>query len=89
MTDVALTLSEDVLDLIAEQVRARLAHEAAEARSPWLTADEAAEYLRCAVSRIRKLSSSGRIPKHRDGGRVLFRRDELDSFIAAGGATAG
>jgi hypothetical protein len=29
------------------------------------------------------------VPAHRDGGRVLYRRDELDTYIAAGGASSG
>jgi excisionase family DNA binding protein len=47
---------------------------------PWLTASEAASYLACPISRIRKLSMTGELPCHRDGRRVLFRRDELDLF---------
>ncbi len=89
MDGLAIAIPNDVLEQIVEQVRARLGHEAAEPRSPWLTADEAAEYLRCKTSRIRKLSSAERIPKHREGGRVLYRRDELDAFVMGGGARAG
>lgn len=54
-------------------------------KSPWLTAPEAAEYMRCPVSRVRKMTSARAIPVHREGRRVLYRRDELDAFITAGG----
>jgi excisionase family DNA binding protein len=55
--------------------------------SPWLDATEAAAYLRCPVSRVRKLTSTRELPCSRDGRRVLYRRDELDEFIRSGGAT--
>lgn len=55
-------------------------------RSRWLNADEAADYLRCSVSRIRKLTMTGEIPHEKEGRRVLFDRDQLDEFIRSGGA---
>lgn len=55
--------------------------------SPWLSATEAAEYLRCALSRVRKLTSTGDLPCERDGRRVLYHRDQLDEYIRAGGAS--
>jgi excisionase family DNA binding protein len=54
--------------------------------SPWLSAKEAAEYLRCPLSRIRKLTSTGDLPHEHEGGRVLYHRDRLDEFILEGGA---
>lgn len=59
-----------------------------EERSRWLTAKEAAEYLRCPLSRVRKLTMTGDLPVHRDGRRVLYRREELDGYIRNGGATS-
>jgi len=41
-------------------------------QSPWLNAEQAAEYLRCPVSRIRKLTMTRELPCERDGRRVLF-----------------
>ncbi|MGO9976815.1 MAG: helix-turn-helix domain-containing protein [Solirubrobacteraceae bacterium] len=54
--------------------------------SPWMTAPEAAVYLRCPLSRIRKLTMTGELPHERDGRRVLYHRDQLDAFIRGGGA---
>lgn len=54
--------------------------------SPWLTAKEAAEYLRCPLSRVRKLTSTHELPHEHDGSRVLYRRDQLDQFVQTGGA---
>jgi excisionase family DNA binding protein len=56
--------------------------------SPWLTADETADYLRCPVSRVRKLTMTGELPHEHDGRRVLYHRDRLDEFVQRGGATS-
>jgi excisionase family DNA binding protein len=68
-------------DVLADRVRARLG-----ATSPWLKAPEAAAYLACPESRIRKLTMTGELPAHRDGRRVLYRREDLDAFVRNGGA---
>ena len=56
--------------------------------SPWLSAVEAAEYLRCPTSRLRKLTMTSELPCARDGRRVLFHRDKLDEYIRSGGAVS-
>ena len=55
----------------------------------WMTAEEAADDLRCSISRLRKLTMLKLVPAHRDGGRVLYRREDLNAFIAGGGASTG
>lgn len=57
-------------------------------RSPWMNATEAADYLACPVSRIRKLTMTGELPVTRDGRRTLYHRDQLDAYLANGGATS-
>jgi excisionase family DNA binding protein len=47
----------------------------------WLGVQQAAEYLACPVSRIYDLVSLGRLAAHRDGRRLLFRRNDLDAAI--------
>jgi excisionase family DNA binding protein len=90
MSEMRISFPEEVVESIAERVAARvLATMASSSSSPWMTADEAAKYLRCSESRVRKLTSLGDLPRHRDGGRVLYRRDELDAFVARGGASTG
>jgi excisionase family DNA binding protein len=80
-----LHFSEAELDalaeLLAERVQARLG-----VGSPWLRAPEAAAYLACPESRIRKLTMTRELPAHRDGRRVLYRREDLDAFIRNGAA---
>lgn len=73
---------------LAEFLAAAVARSLASS-SPWLTADEAAEYLRCPLSRVRKLTMLGDLRVHRDGRRVLYHRDDLDEFVRSGGAFAG
>lgn len=60
--------------------------QAVRVNSPWLTAQEAADYLGCSVSRVRKLCMTRELPHEKEGSRVLVHRDELDAFIRAGGA---
>jgi hypothetical protein len=48
--------------------------------SPWLTRARAAAYLGLPISRLEKDKS---IPCHRDGARVLYRRDELDAHFSS------
>lgn len=60
--------------------------DATRSRSPWMTAVEAAEYIRAPLSRVRKLTMTGEIPHEHDGRRPVYHRDELDQFIRDGGA---
>jgi excisionase family DNA binding protein len=46
----------------------------------------ASEFLACPSSRVYSLVSARRIPHHRDGSRLLFRRSELDEWVQRGGA---
>lgn len=86
---VDLHFDDAALDQLAHAIADRINHHLNQDRSPWLDATEAAEHLRCSVSRVRKLTMLGDLPTHKDGGRVLYRRDELDTYIAAGGASTG
>lgn len=69
-----------------EAIISALHTSAARVTSPWLSATEAAQYLRCPLSRIRRLRMTGDLPHEKDGSRVLYNRDELDAFIRSGGA---
>ncbi len=84
---ITLALDEDAVDALTRVVEQRLSdgHDVPR-RSPWLTAAEAAEYLRCPLSRVRKLTMTRELPCHRDGRRVLYDAAELDDFIRRGGA---
>ena len=73
-------LSAELLALIDEYVAERVATATLGNRSPWLTRAEAADYLRFPLSRLEK---DRRIPCHRDGGRILYHRGELDEYVLA------
>jgi excisionase family DNA binding protein len=77
-----------VIEEIADRVADVLAERGDRDRHDdgWLDVKAAAAHLSCPASRIYALVSAGRIPVHRDGSRLLFRRSELDAYIAAGGA---
>jgi excisionase family DNA binding protein len=64
----------------------RAGHDRPAVDTPWLKATEAAEYLRCPLSRVRKLTMTGELPHGKDGRRVLYHRDRLDEYIRRGGA---
>jgi excisionase family DNA binding protein len=77
---------------VPDELVEAVAHRAAELLAgrlppdPWLDVAGAAEYLACPPSRIYALVSACRIPVHRDGSRLLFRRSELDLWVERGGA---
>ena len=52
----------------------------------YLNVAGAAAFLACPVSRIYALTSSKRLPVHRDGSRLLFDRSELRAYVDSGGA---
>ncbi len=56
-------------------------------QSPWLTAEETAEYLRCSMSRVRQLTMMHLIPHEHDGRAVRYHRDQLDAYVRDGGAS--
>ena len=76
---LALTLSPDALEAIAERA-AELVLEQNGNGSPWMSRERAAAYLDLPVSRLEKDKT---IPCHRDNGRVLYHRDELDDHFRA------
>ena len=66
-----------MLELLAEEGRAN-----AHASLPeFLNVEEAAEHLRCDKQRIYDLVSSRRLPRYKDGARVLLKRSDLDDYL--------
>lgn len=79
--NLALTIPDELVDLIADRVVERLGAPP----EPWLDVDAAAIHLACPKSRIYDLVAQERVECRRDGRRVLFRREWLDAAI--GGAS--
>ena len=83
---VGVTL--DIPEALVEQIARSAADLLAERRpssglSPWLSAPEAAERLRCDRDRIYDLIALGKLIPRRDGRRVLLHRDDLDAYLEA------
>lgn len=86
MASVGIDFSEDFVGALADALAPLIAERLQPRQTEWLTARQAAEHLNAPLSRVRKLTSTGALPVHREGGRVLFLRSELDEFIRNGGA---
>lgn len=61
------------------------------ARSPFLTAEEAAKYLRVTESALARWRSGGRGPRYQQPGgpgtRVLYRFEDLEEWVETGDAS--
>jgi excisionase family DNA binding protein len=77
----------ELVELIAARAAAIVRDDQEVQPEPWLGVQEAASHLACPTSRIYALVSARRIPHHRDGSRLLFRRSEVDAWVERGGAT--
>ena len=90
MSDLAAALlealDEAALDRLAEKLGPRLAGSLAAGAGPepdrWLTTREAAAHIGVSVHALHRLSADRRIPASQDrpGGRLYFRRSELDRW---------
>jgi excisionase family DNA binding protein len=81
LDDAALaTLAERLAPIVA----ARIGNDSEQAA--WLGVEDAARHLHCPRSRIYALVSARRIPFYKDCSRLLFRAEELDDWVRAGGA---
>jgi excisionase family DNA binding protein len=90
---LALTLPSEVIDLIAARAAELVCAQVAPTAEPWIGVDEAAAHLACPKSRLYRLTSQAKggrrsnpLPFERDGARLLFRRSDLDAWVARGGA---
>ena len=92
---MSATFPPELLEPLAQAIAERAAELALE-RLPapaslpeYLTVEEAADYMRCRRQRVYDLLSSRRLPRHKDGRRVLLRRSEIDAYLADGGSVRG
>jgi excisionase family DNA binding protein len=80
-SNVTIALSAADLETIAAAVAVRQTAAASPTDSPYMTVREAAIYIRARPQRIYDLLSSRRLPKSKDGTRVLVRRADLDEYL--------
>jgi hypothetical protein len=79
-----LELTVEQLDTIAARAADLVAGR--ETADGWLRgADKIAAYIDAPESRVYALSSSRRIPVHRDGSALVAKRSELDTWLCKGG----
>jgi excisionase family DNA binding protein len=79
-------LAPGVVDALLELVEERLAaKDVAEASSPWLSAQKAADYMGVSVRTLERMVEKNRIRSHTPfGRRRLFNRADLDAVAATG-----
>lgn len=78
MPVLAIELSDEVIDALAERVAAIL-EERAEGRR-WAEIEATAAHLGCSVRRVRDLRERG-LPARRIGKRLLFDLREVDAWL--------
>jgi excisionase family DNA binding protein len=71
-------LAQRLAELVAERIPPAVEQHAS---TPWMTTSEAADYLRVPRGTFRQLTARGGPPRHREGRRLYFHRDELDAWM--------
>ena len=84
MRDAELTLAlpPAVVETIARRAAAIVSETLSAKPESFIGVAEAAEHLACKPQRIYDLVSQRRLDFHRDGRRLLFRRSDLDAYLA-------
>jgi excisionase family DNA binding protein len=90
MSDTGSPTLAALLDELAERIAWRMLElqrqelerlAPSEERSPWMSTERAAAYLDWPKQRLYKLTAAGAIPHHKQEGRLLFHRGELDRWL--------
>ena len=85
---LTVEIPDDLVELIAARVAAKLADQAGPADptppDALLTVEEAAAYLRAKPRRVYELVRTQVIEVERDGRRVLIRKVALDQYLGGG-----
>src|SRR5256885_13574044 len=80
--ELTVALPPSVVELIARRAAAIVTEALSAKPEPFIGVDQAAEHLACKPQRIYDLVSQRRLDSHRDGRRLLFRRSDLDAYLA-------
>ena len=84
---LGLELFDSLVDNIARRVESSIgpssSEKTASASSPFMSVQEAADFLRIRPSTVYLWVSENKIPHSRIGSRLLFKRDELERFVQA------
>jgi excisionase family DNA binding protein len=79
--NVGIELPPELIEQIAQRAAQLVAERQAASASPWLNAEQAAEYIAAPVGRIHDLVQLRKLTPRRDGRRLLFRREDLDAYL--------
>jgi excisionase family DNA binding protein len=87
---LSITIPDEVVELAAGVVAKRAAEllrDELDQRSPWMTTEEAAEYLRVPLGTFKERAGHGEFDgiAKREGRRMYFHRSDLDAHRRAGG----
>jgi len=77
-----LPLHRELLEYHAAKIAEELAVRMTPPPQPYMNVDDAAEYLACGRRRIYDLVERGAVACYRDGKRLLFRREDLDTYVS-------
>lgn len=80
---IRLDLPDAVIEAIAQRAAAILAAQAPTASAPWLSTQQAADYIAAKPARIHDLTALGKLTPRRDGRRLVFKRSDLDAYLEA------
>ena len=80
--EVTVALPPAVIEAIARRAAAIVTGALAARPEAFIGVAEAADHLACKPQRIYDLVSQRRLEFHRDGRRLLFRRSDLDAYLA-------
>lgn len=78
----SIPLPPALVEALAEQVAEKLAERMAPPVEPYMTAEQAAEYLAVPKSRIYELKEKEAIAVYNEGRSVRFKRADLDAYLA-------
>ncbi len=80
--ELAVSLPDDVIEVVAQRAASLMSEELQLQRSAWLDTRGAAEWLSTTEDAVRGLVRRRQIPVHRTpNGRLLFDRRELDTWV--------
>ncbi|HEY4895403.1 MAG TPA: helix-turn-helix domain-containing protein [Solirubrobacteraceae bacterium] len=84
-TTIALDLPPELVEMIAQRAAEIVAEQvgAAVQTSPWLSTEQAADYIAAKPARVHDLVALGKLTPRRDGRRLLFKRGDLDAYLEA------
>lgn len=89
ITRSAVTMGFDLLDSLVQEIAARVesrinapaGEKSNITASPFMSVQEAADFLRIRPSTIYLWVSENKIPHSKIGSRLIFKREELESFV--------